>query len=68
MKIMHPEHRELPSAPTPPVRRGIDKSAPMVDDVVGCTNDTKTMWLSEEDNGAGGERPGPGLAAEAFCA
>jgi hypothetical protein len=40
----------------------------MVDDVVGCTNDTKTMWLSEEDNGAGGERPGPGLAAEAFCA
>lgn len=63
MKIIHPEHRELPSAPTPPVRSGIDKSAPIVDDGVGCTNDTKTMWLSKEDNGTGGERRDTGLAA-----
>jgi hypothetical protein len=52
----------------PPVRRGIDKSAPMVDDGKGCTNDTKTMWLSEEDNGTGGERRDSGLAAGLFRA
>lgn len=40
----------------------------MVDDSVGCTNDTKTMWLSKEDNGTGGERRGTGLAAGVLCA
>lgn len=30
MKIIHPEQSELPTAPRPPVKRGIDSNAPMV--------------------------------------
>jgi len=30
IKTIHPEQRVLPIAPTPPVRRGIDSSAPMM--------------------------------------